>query len=356
MIAITIENLVKRFGDVVALNGITLRIEPGELFFLLGPSGCGKTTLLRNIAGFSIPDEGRILFGDEDVTDLPPHKRNTGMMFQSYALWPHMTVAKNVAFGLEERRVRPVEIRQRVTAALDSVQMGQYAERKISQLSGGQQQRVALARALVIRPRCVLLDEPLSNLDARLRLEMRSEIRRVCKENGLTAIYVTHDQKEALSISDRMAVLEGGRIAQIGTPEQVYRRPRTRAVADFIGETNFLKGKIQSIDGSKALVETSEGPFEGFLGDPDWKASAGDEVSLGIRPESWSLHGAPAAVNAVKGRIGESIYLGEVAQYTLRTEHNDLKILELNPHLSARSRGGELYAVAGASDIVVLKP
>ena len=174
MIAITIEGLVKKFGDTVALNGISLRIEPGELFFLLGPSGCGKTTLLRNIAGFYIPDEGRILFGDEDVTNLPPHKRNTGMMFQSYALWPHMTVAKNVAFGLEERRVPAAEIRQRVHAALDSVQMGQYAERKIAQLSGGQQQRVALARALVIRPRCVLLDEPLSNLDARLRLEMRS--------------------------------------------------------------------------------------------------------------------------------------------------------------------------------------
>jgi iron(III) transport system ATP-binding protein len=226
MIAITIDKLVKKFGDTVALNGISLRIEPGELFFLLGPSGCGKTTLLRNIAGFYIPDEGRILFGDEDVTNLPPHKRNTGMMFQSYALWPHMTVAKNVAFGLEERRVPQAEIRQRVQAALESVQMGPYAERKIAQLSGGQQQRVALARALVIRPRCVLLDEPLSNLDARLRLEMRSEIRRVCKENGLTAIYVTHDQKEALSISDRMAVLEDGRIAQIGTPEQVYRRPK----------------------------------------------------------------------------------------------------------------------------------
>jgi len=172
----------------------------------------------------------------------------------------------------------------------------------------------------------------------------------------LTAIYVTHDQKEALSISDRIAVLDGGRIAQIGTPEQVYRRPRTRAVADFIGETNFLKGKIQSIDGSKVLVETSEGPFEGFLGDPDWKPAAGDEVSLGIRPESWSLYGAPAAVNAVKGRIGESVYLGEAAQYTLRTEQNDLKIYELNPHLSARSPGEEFFAVADASDVVVLKP
>ncbi len=356
MIAITIDKLVKKFGDAVALNGISLRIEPGELFFLLGPSGCGKTTLLRNIAGFYIPDEGRIFFGDEDVTALPPHKRNTGMMFQSYALWPHMTVAKNVAFGLEERRVPQAEIRQRVQAALESVQMGPYAERKIAQLSGGQQQRVALARALVIRPRCVLLDEPLSNLDARLRLEMRSEIRRVCKENGLTAIYVTHDQKEALSISDRMAVLEGGRIAQIGTPEQVYRRPKTRVVADFIGETNFLNGKIQSLDGAKALVETNEGLFEGFLGDPEWKPSAGDSVSLSIRPESWSLRSAPTAMNSVKGRIGESVYLGEVAQYRLQASAHDLKVFELNPHISARGQGQEFFAVASVEDVVVLKP
>jgi iron(III) transport system ATP-binding protein len=356
MIAITIDKLVKKFGDAVALNGISLRIEPGELFFLLGPSGCGKTTLLRNIAGFYIPDEGRILFGDEDVTALPPHKRNTGMMFQSYALWPHMTVAKNVAFGLEERRVPQAEIRQRVHAALESVQMGPYAERKIAQLSGGQQQRVALARALVIRPRCVLLDEPLSNLDARLRLEMRSEIRRVCKENGLTAIYVTHDQKEALSISDRMAVLEGGRIAQIGTPEQVYRRPRTRVVADFIGETNFLNGKIQSLDGSKALVETNEGLFEGFVGDPEWTPSAGDAVSLSIRPETWSLRSAPAAINSVKGRIGEAVYLGEVAQYRLQASAHDLKVFELNPHISARAQGQEFFAVASVDDVVVLKP
>ncbi|MFM8830947.1 MAG: ABC transporter ATP-binding protein [Spartobacteria bacterium] len=356
MIAITIEKLVKKFGDAVALNGISLRIEPGELFFLLGPSGCGKTTLLRNIAGFYIPDEGRILFGDEDVTALPPHKRNTGMMFQSYALWPHMTVAKNVAFGLEERRIPQPEIRERVRAALESVQMGPYAERKIAQLSGGQQQRVALARALVIRPRCVLLDEPLSNLDARLRLEMRSEIRRVCKENGLTAIYVTHDQKEALSISDRMAVLEGGRIAQIGTPEQVYRRPRTRVVADFIGETNFLHGKIQSLDGAKALVETGEGLFEGFLGDPDWKPAAGEAVSLSIRPESWSLRPATAATNSVKGRIGESVYLGEVAQYRFQASAHALKVFELNPHISARSEGQEFFAFASADDVVVLKP
>ena len=189
-----------------------------------------------------MPEEGRILFGEEDVTHLPPHLRHTGMMFQSYALWPHMTVAENVAFGLEERRVSRAEIARRVDEALASVKMASYGARKIQQLSGGQQQRVALARALVIRPRCLLLDEPLSNLDARLRLEMRAEIRRICKEFGLTAMYVTHDQKEALSIADRMAILEGGHIRQTGPPAQIYRHPISRFVADFMGETNFLDG------------------------------------------------------------------------------------------------------------------
>src|SRR5438132_799985 len=222
VISIRIENLTKRFGDSVALHSLNLTIEPGEIFFLLGPSGCGKTTLLRSIAGFYPPDGGRIFFGDEEVTSLPPHLRNTGMMFQSYALWPHMTVAQNVAFGLEERKVPRAEIEYRVAAALDSVKMGDYGARKINQLSGGQQQRVALARAMVIRPRCLLLDEPLSNLDTKLRIEMRGEIRRICKEAGLTAIYVTHDQKEALSVGDRIAVIEAGHLRQTGAPDDVY--------------------------------------------------------------------------------------------------------------------------------------
>ena len=356
MISISIENLVKTFGANVALNGVTLRIEAGELFFLLGPSGCGKTTLLRNIAGFYIPDSGRILFGDEDVTRLPPHRRNTGMMFQSYALWPHMTVAQNVAFGLVERKVAKAEIDRRVGEALESVKMAPYASRKIAQLSGGQQQRVALARALVIRPRALLLDEPLSNLDAKLRLEMRTEIRRVCKEAGLTAIYVTHDQKEALSISDRMAILEGGRIAQIGDPQTVYRRPTSKVVADFIGETNFFEGKITVAGDGQATVETPLGPFLGVVSDPDWHPKSGEAVTLSVRPESWRIEFTRALRNSAAGRIGDSTYLGEVAQYQFQTAAGPtLKIFELNPDLARRPQDRDLFATVDPDDVVVLR-
>lgn len=356
MISITIDRLLKKFGDNVALNEISFRIEPGELFFLLGPSGCGKTTLLRNIAGFYIPEGGRILFGEDDVTKLPPHQRNTGMMFQSYALWPHMTVSKNVAFGLEERRVPRLEIEQRVKEALDSVKMGPYAERKIAQLSGGQQQRVALARALVIRPRCLLLDEPLSNLDAKLRLEMRTEIRRVCKEFGLTAIYVTHDQKEALSISDRMAILESGHIAQIGSPAEVYRRPHSRVVADFIGETNFLSGTLRAISGSAWQVDTPLGLFTGSPGDPGWRPAPGEPVALSIRPECWTIQESPPAGNAVRGRVGESVYLGEVAQYAFRAGDHQLKIFELNPRHESLPGDRDFHACVAPEDVVVVRP
>ena len=356
MIPVVIDKIVKKFGAVTALQGVTLRIEPGELFFLLGPSGCGKTTLLRTIAGFYMPDEGRILFGDTDVTRLPPHKRNTGMMFQSYALWPHLSVEKNVAFGLEERRLRSLEIRKRVYEALAAVKMESFASRRIAQLSGGQQQRVALARALVIRPKCLLLDEPLSSIDARLRLEMRSEIRRVCKEAGLTAIYVTHDQKEALSISDRIAILEGGKIAQTGTPEQIYRRPHTKVVADFIGETNFLYGRIVSVSPVCVDVETTWGHFQGVCGDPDWKPQPGGHVVLSIRPECWKFSPESCLVNSVSGRIGDATYLGEVSQYRFALPGLDLKIYELNPDPSARPPGRELHAVVERNDVVLIKP
>ena len=354
MISLTIEKLTKRFGDTVALHAIDLRIEPGEIFFLLGPSGCGKTTLLRSIAGFYLPESGRIFFGDDDVTRVPPHERNTGMMFQSYALWPHMTVAKNVAFGLEERRVAAGEIAQRVGQALDSVKMGPYAERKINQLSGGQQQRVALARALVIRPRCLLLDEPLSNLDTKLRIEMRGEIRRVCKEFGLTAIYVTHDQKEALSIADRLAIMEGGHIRQVGKPAEVYRAPHTKFVADFMGETNFLEGRVVSVNGARVTVETALRTFEAVTGGDGWKPGAGDATVLSIRPECWKLGVDAAAVNGVSGRLQERVYLGEMAQYRFVNGAHSLKIYELNPRFVELSPERELHAAVEPEDVVAL--
>lgn len=354
MISIRIQQLSKRFGPVVALHGLDLTIEPGELFFLLGPSGCGKTTLLRSMAGFYIPEEGRIFFGDEDVTKLEPHKRNTGMMFQSYALWPHMTVAENVAFGLEERRIPKLEMRKRVAEALASVRMEAYADRRPNQLSGGQQQRIALARALVIRPRCLLLDEPLSNLDAKLRLEMRAEIRRVCKEFKLTTVYVTHDQKEALSVSDRMAILESGHILQVGSPREVYRRPTCRTVANFIGETDFIQGRLLGIENGHAMVETAIGRFEGVFGDAQAKPAIGTEVTLSIRPECWTLDAAPKAQNSVKGRIGDSVYLGEVAQYDFVAGGMSLKIYELNPRHLGQSASGDLHASVTVDDVVVL--
>jgi iron(III) transport system ATP-binding protein len=353
MISLTLENLTKRFGEAVALQRINLRIEPGEIFFLLGPSGCGKTTLLRSIAGFYEPDEGRILFGEDDVTRVPPHKRNTSMMFQSYALWPHLTVAKNVAFGLEERRVPGAEIRQRVAQALASVQMAQYGERKIHQLSGGQQQRVALARALVVRPRCLLLDEPLSNLDARLRLEMRGEIRRICKEFGLTAVYVTHDQKEALSIADRMAVLDGGHIRQTGRPSEIYRQPASRFIADFLGETNFLEGSIVERSGPALVVETTLGRLHA-KSDSSTLPAAGERVLLSIRPESWTLQTARATVNSIAGKLTERMYLGETAQYQFNAGAFTLKIYELNPRFVDLSTEREVFATVSPEDVVIL--
>ena len=353
MISIRVEKLTKRFGTVVALRDLDLLVQPGELFFLLGPSGCGKTTLLRCLAGFYIPEEGRILFGDEDVTQLAPHKRNTGMMFQSYALWPHMTVAENVAFGLEERKLPAAEIRTKVAEALESVHMASYAERKPNQLSGGQQQRVALARALVIRPRCLLLDEPLSNLDAKLRLEMRSEIRRICKEFQLTTVYVTHDQKEALSVSDRMAVLDQGRILQVGTPLEVYRRPSCRMVADFIGETNFIAGRVLEASAGQVRVSTAVGELGAVLGSGASVPSAGAEVTVSVRPECWSLSPGRPEQNAIRGRIGKAAYLGENAQYDFVSGGTTLKILEQNPRFLDRSHD-ELYAGVRAEDVVVL--
>jgi iron(III) transport system ATP-binding protein len=348
---IAIENLSKSFGGYLALDRIDLTIGTGELFFLLGPSGCGKTTLLRHIAGFYQPDDGQILFDGKDVTRLPPHQRNTGMVFQNYALWPHLTVEKNVAFGLEERKLPRAEINSRVAEALRAVRLEDLAKRKIHEMSGGQQQRVALARALVVRPACLLLDEPLSNLDSKLRLEMRQEIRRICREFQLTSVYVTHDQQEALSIADRIAILNSGKLLQVGTPVEIYRRPGNRFVAEFIGEGNFLTGQIASRNGSlvvklgnrSLLVTAPEGSG----------ASVGTSVTLCLRPESIRIEENQPSVQAWPARLIETVYLGQVAQHLFRCQDDLLKVAEFNPRVG-RLRPDEQYFLGIAPEDVII--
>ena len=356
-VAVDIESVVKSFGAFRALKEVSVAIRPGELFFLLGPSGCGKTTLLRCVAGFHTPESGRILVGGRDVTGLPPYKRDTGMMFQSYALWPHMTLAENVAFGLEMRKVPRAEIRRRVAEALERVHLADRAKTRPNQLSGGQQQRVALARALVIEPQCLLLDEPLSNLDAKLRLEMRVEIRRICKQSGLTAIYVTHDQKEALSVADRLAVMRDGVIEQTGTPEEVYRTPANRFVAGFIGEGNFMDGLVEGTGPGGVSVGTAFGTLVAARAAEGVRP--GERVSVCLRPEAVRFdRPAAGAPNVLRGRYRESVYLGEVAQHMIELPQAGggtlvFKAFELNP-LAGRDRAGEPAEVWVAPDQVIV--
>lgn len=356
-VSIGIERVVKKFGAFTALKEVSLDVRPGELFFLLGPSGCGKTTLLRCVAGFHRPESGRILIGERDVTDVPPHKRDTGMVFQNYALWPHMTLAENVAFGLEMRKLPRAEIRRRALEALALVHLADRAKVRPNQLSGGQQQRVALARALVIRPQCLLLDEPLSNLDAKLRLEMRAEIRRICKQTGLTAIYVTHDQKEALSVADRLAVMRDGAVEQTGIPEEVYRAPANRFVAGFIGEGNFIDGRVEGTGPDGLTVATRFGSLR--VARAACPVAAGDGVTLCLRPESVRFDppcgGTP---NVLHGRYLESVYLGEMAQHVIALSRSDgepfpFKAFELNP-AAGRDREGESAAVWVPPDQVIV--
>jgi len=280
---VTIQNVSKSFGTNRVVRDVELEISDGELFFLLGPSGCGKTTLLRLLAGFYQPETGTIRFGSRLMNDVPPHRRNTGMVFQNYALWPHLSVFENVAYGLDVRQVAGNEKRQRVEEALAIVRMSDFAKRSPTQLSGGQQQRVALARALVIKPDVLLLDEPLSNLDAKLRLEMREEIRRIHHETKLTTIYVTHDQQEALALADRIALMNEGRIEQVGAPLELYRSPKTPFVTQFLGAANFLAGTVTAVvDTGHVTVQTPAGNITcGMEGGP---SLVGQTVTCLIRP------------------------------------------------------------------------
>jgi len=357
MVSISVRHVSKRFGSTLGLSDVSLEIQRGELFFLLGPSGCGKTTLLRHIAGFYTPDKGSIFFDNEDVSRLPPHKRGAAMMFQSYALWPHMTVEENVAFGLEQRKRPTREIDQRVEEALSLVRMEGLGERRIQQLSGGQQQRVALARALVVRPSVFMLDEPLSNLDAKLRIEMRSEIRRICKEFGLTGIYVTHDQKESLSMADRMAIMDAGKIVQVGTPLQVYRNPASKMVAEFIGETNLIEGTVRQASYRSGLwdVDTPCGPLRGRTSG-DWTPTAGQPVTLSVRPEALSLWDVSDSPNKFFGNIIETTYLGEMVQYEIATRDGTLlKLSQMNPAEIMEPGTDEIRIMCSTQDMVILR-
>jgi iron(III) transport system ATP-binding protein len=327
MTAVRLQNIAKTFGSMVALSQINLQIAAGELFFLLGPSGCGKSTLLRLIAGLHEPTAGRIFFNEKDVTDLGTEKRNAVMCFQSYALWPHMTVRENVRFGLNVRGLPRPQQEQRVDEVLDLVRMREYGARKPNALSGGQQQRVALARALAVHPDCLLLDEPLSNLDAQLRLEMRGEIRRICKSAGFTTIYVTHDQKEALSVADRIAVMRDGQIAQIGTPAELYHKPISPFVATFVGATNLIPGEMAEAGEGRATVKTAVGPIVVATAGA-WKI--GQRVTVSIRPERLRTCGQ-AAVNRITGAIVQTTFVGEASEYVVEAGGIRLHVTRMPP-------------------------
>ncbi|MBC8338373.1 MAG: ABC transporter ATP-binding protein [Alphaproteobacteria bacterium] len=339
-VSVTIEDLSLSFGPTEVLKGINLTIEPGEFFTFLGPSGSGKSTLLRAIAGFGPMPGGRILIGDDDVTQLPPWTRNVGMVFQSYALWPHMTVRKNVAFGLEERKIPNKDIRERVNEALKLVGLLDFAERRPSQLSGGQQQRVALARTIVIEPRVLLLDEPLSNLDANLRIQMRRDILELQQELKLTTIFVTHDQEEANTTSDRIAVLDQGIIQQVGSPIELYDEPANRFVADFLGTANLIDGPLETADGT-SLFESDKNHTTMF------------------RPQDMDIQPLPGEAGPddvlLKGRVAHREFLGNLIRYNVTVGEHSLIVDD--PHTTGRqafAKGDEVALGLDTKNIHIL--
>ena len=322
--AVQISDVTKAFGDVVAVNNISLDIADGEFFSMLGPSGCGKTTTLRLIAGFEQPTIGQISIMGQPVAGVPAYRRPVNTVFQSYALFPHMTVAKNVAFGLEMAKIPQNEIESRTNAALELVQMGSYGSRRPTQLSGGQKQRVALARAIVNQPRVLLLDEPLGALDLKLRKDMQLELKQIQEELGITFIYVTHDQEEAITMSDRIAVMDNGIVAQIGSPKEIYENPVSRFVADFIGETNFIKGKIDSV--GETTVLDAQGIH--LVGSTSTDLKRGQDAVIAIRPEKISIvsakdAGQSANKSAIAGTVSQTIYIGTDTRYQIELTTGD---------------------------------
>jgi spermidine/putrescine transport system ATP-binding protein len=316
--AVELVNVTKRFDDVIAVNNVSLKIKDGEFFSLLGPSGCGKTTTLRMIAGFETPTEGEICIQGELMGLTPPFQRNTNMVFQNYALFPHMSVGENISFGLEMKKVPKEEIARRVEEALELVRLPAFGKRRPDQLSGGQQQRVALARALINRPGVLLLDEPLGSLDLKLRKQMQLELKGLQHRIGITFVYVTHDQEEALTMSDRIAVMEQGRALQVGTPTEIYERPASRFVADFIGETNFLEGTVLKRDGTYVVVDVAGMPA--VLALSAEKFAPSKRVTVAVRPEKITIQEEEhrRENNCCQGTIESVVYIGTDTNYVVR--------------------------------------
>ncbi|HMJ34852.1 MAG TPA: ABC transporter ATP-binding protein [Baekduia sp.] len=348
---IRLEGVTKRFGDTVAVDDLTLSIERGAFYALLGPSGCGKTTTLRMIGGFEDPSAGTIYLGGDAVTNLPPYRRDVNTVFQSYALFPHLSVERNVAFGLERRKVSKAEVRRRVGETLELVQLGPLAKRKPAQLSGGQQQRVALARALVNHPRALLLDEPLGALDLRLRRQLQIELKRIQREVGITFVHVTHDQEEAMSMADTIAVMNEGRIEQAGSPVELYETPDTEFVARFLGVSNLVDAKLSERAGDLCTVVTHDGARllvpSGRLGQ-----DAADAVRVGVRPEKIDLVAAgtevPAGRNVLRGTVTVGAFLGVSVQYLVRAAGGE----ELT--VFAQNRSGSDSSAFGPGQDVLL--
>ncbi len=352
--AIYVEQIVKRFDEVTALNGVSFSVQPGELFFLLGPSGCGKTTMLRILAGLETPDSGTVSFDGEDVATRSPYQRGAPMVFQNYALWPHLNVRDNVGFGLVERRIPRREIHAQVDDILARVGLKGMGQRLPGQLSGGQQQRVVLARALVVNPSIVLLDEPLSNLDAKLRADMRAEIGRLHRETDIAFVYVTHDQVEALSLADRMAVISNGNLVGIGKPSELYHRPPNRFCADFLGRANLLAATVTSVEGEAIHIDTPFGPWVGCAASGQtWRV--GETVLGMIRPESVTPGIAPSRGNSFKALVENVQLAGATLEVALREGNTSCHATVLSRYATPITVGQQADWHVSQEDTVVIK-
>ncbi len=353
--SLILENVSKVFpqrdgqGEVRAVDGVSLTIREGEFLTLLGPSGCGKTTTLRLISGFELPTGGRILLDGKDISHRPPNKRDMAMVFQSYALFPHMTVFNNIAYGLRVQGVRRADMRERTERMLEQIGLKGLGDRRPHELSGGQQQRVALARSLVVEPRVLLFDEPLSNLDAKLRVQMRSEIRKLQKRLNITSVYVTHDQIEAMALSDRIVVMNAGKIEQIGAPEEIYRRPSTRFVADFIGRANFLEATIEAVEGNHAVVTLLEQQVRVPL---TFHVADADRLTAVLRPEALTLR---LDANLPQATVDQAMYLGSAIEYVVHLDGQALIVVETDPR-AERLQEGQQVGVTFVPETVHLLP